>query len=182
MKVELPGHPAARLFCADVIAAAVRVQDPCYAIREGWVIRRLAPDCRKVTLAEFPARRNELRMLHAMGWETGNIHLGARQAIPGIRRDLQRRPSRWLHRAAKEMVAVIVGDWKQWRNGCGRKSSSHCCCARLGLMCLSRPAKHTFLINIPLPCLAVASFRRIVLSCVLEEGPAAWTFPGKNWR
>jgi hypothetical protein len=103
------------LFVADAIANAVRIQDPCYAVQDGWVLRRLAPDCHKVTLDFFPARRNELRMLHAMGWETGNVHLGNRGRLHLVKRDLDRRPARWLLKAARTMAEAVVDDWRDWK-------------------------------------------------------------------
>jgi hypothetical protein len=55
-----------------------------------------------------------------MGWETANIHLGSRKAIPAVRRDLAARKDRWLHKVAKDMLKVTLDDWKVWR----RKSVS----------------------------------------------------------
>ena len=37
----------------------------------------------------LPAKRDEERLLYAMGWETANIHLGSARAIPRILRDLE---------------------------------------------------------------------------------------------
>ncbi len=114
--VWLSRKDGAPLRCADVVRGAVRIADSTYTIDGCWVVRRLAPDCRKVTLANFPAKRNELRMLHAMGWETANVHLGNRSAVAAVQKDLDSRPERWLHRAAKRMSAAVRDDWKEWRD------------------------------------------------------------------
>ena len=65
----------------------------------------------------LPKQREELRLLHAMGWETANIHLGDRAARPAIRRDLARRRQGWLRAATRNMVDNTVEDWKEWKQG-----------------------------------------------------------------
>jgi len=92
---------------------AVRVRDPFFAIRDGWIVRRLAPDCSRIELADLPKRRDELKLLRVMGWETANLHLGTRRT--GIGADLQRRPRRWLEQAAMAMADVIDHEWRSWR-------------------------------------------------------------------
>jgi hypothetical protein len=63
----------------------------------------------------LPAKRDEERLLYAMGWETANIHLGSRNAMRAILRDLKKRPARWLHHASKAMSAATARDWKDYR-------------------------------------------------------------------
>ena len=78
-----------------------------------WLVRRLAPDCSRVKLNELPRKREEARLLHAMGWETANVHLGS----PGsraIRADLKRRDKRWLYDAARRLADAIDDDWRDW--------------------------------------------------------------------
>ena len=57
-------------------------------------------------------------LLKTMGFETAKIHLGSKQAILDIRRDLQSRPGEWLLEAAKEMVKITTEDWEDWRSRC----------------------------------------------------------------
>jgi hypothetical protein len=64
---------------------------------------------------ELPKKRDEYRLLEAMGWETANIHLGSR-ASAGIRRDLAKRRGNWLRDAAKAMAKATASDWKDWKN------------------------------------------------------------------
>jgi hypothetical protein len=105
--------PDAPLYCGSILDRAVRVRDPYFAVRGGWIVRRLAPDCSRIELADLPRERDEARLLRAMGWETGNIHLGSPTAP--VRRDLQRRPSRWLRDAAAAMARQVARDWREWR-------------------------------------------------------------------
>jgi Uncharacterized protein conserved in bacteria (DUF2252) len=97
---------------AELLKRAVRVPDPFYAISGDWIVRRLAPDCSRIELAELPGRRDEQRLLRTMGWETANLHLGTRRAA--ILRDLKARPRRWLDEAALKMADAVRRDWRQW--------------------------------------------------------------------
>ena len=96
-----------------ILARAVRAPDPCFRVRAGWVLRRLAADCRGVDLATLPRDRDEVKLLHAMGWETANLHLGS--ARDAILRDLRRRRDGWLPDAADAMKHAVVRDWRDWQ-------------------------------------------------------------------
>lgn len=93
---------------------AIRVKDPCVHLEGRWIVRRLAPDCSRVELAAFPREKEESRLLHAMGWETANLHIGD-GAAKQIRADLKKRPAHWLHKAAEAMVDATTKDWKEWQ-------------------------------------------------------------------
>jgi hypothetical protein len=93
---------------------AVRAVDPFVRLQGKWIVRRLAPDCSKIDLAAFPREKDETRLLHAMGWETANLHLGARRT-EDILADLSRRREHWLHKAAAKMVIATRRDWKEWQ-------------------------------------------------------------------
>ena len=75
-----------------IVTEARRACDPFVQLRGHWIVRRLAPDCSRIELASLPTERDEARLLHAMGWETANIHLGSRDTVGAVRRDLERRP------------------------------------------------------------------------------------------
>jgi uncharacterized protein DUF2252 len=105
-----------RIFYQAVLENAVRSRDPFVQVREAWLVRRLSPHCCRINLDELPKKRDEDRLLHVMGWETANIHLGSRDSIKGVRRDLARRNASWLRDAAKAMVKAITLDWKEWKN------------------------------------------------------------------
>jgi hypothetical protein len=109
------GTVSARLRYQEIISQAVRVLDPTVHVVDGWLVRRLAPHCARIELVDLPGQRDETRLLHAMGWETANVHLGTRGAGPRIRRDFHRRKGRWLHELSKTFVAALADDWKRWR-------------------------------------------------------------------
>jgi hypothetical protein len=98
-----------------ILDHAARVPDPFVRPYDGWLLRRLAPDCSRIELASLPARRDEERLLYSMGWETANIHFGSPGAIPAVKRDLAKRPGSWLHQAAKAMLRATERDWSEWK-------------------------------------------------------------------
>ncbi len=100
-----------------IISRAVRCPDPFVQLRGRWIVRRLSPHCSRIELATLKAQGEELRLLRAMGWETGNIHLGTRTARKPILRHLQKQKAKWLHEATEKMLAAVREDWEAWRKG-----------------------------------------------------------------
>jgi uncharacterized protein (DUF2252 family) len=98
-----------------IINHAVRCPDPFVQLRGRWIVRRLGPHCSRVELTSLRAPDVELRLLHVMGWETANIHLGTASARKSILRHLQKQKGKWLHRAAEEMLLPVRADWEVWR-------------------------------------------------------------------
>src|SRR5262245_42633138 len=94
-------------------ATTVRGADPVPVLREGWLVRRLAPDCTRIEIGDLPRRRDEKNLLRAMGWEIGNAHVGSDRTR--ILADLDRRPRKWLRCAAEAMAAATYDDWPAWR-------------------------------------------------------------------
>ena len=72
----------------------------------------------------MPKERDESKLLHAMGFETANVHLGTRGRAKRILPNLGKRSTDWLHEAASGMV----------------KATSR----RLARMARSMPAAQTF--------------------------------------
>jgi len=98
-----------------IISRAVRCLDPFVQLRSRWIVRRLSPHCSRIELADLKAQGQELRLLHAMGWETANIHLGTRTARKAILRHLQKQKPKWLHKATQAMLEAVREDWKVWK-------------------------------------------------------------------
>ena len=112
-----------QILSRKLVESAIRIRDPHVHFGEHWVVRRLAPDCSHIEIETLPEEREEERLLYYMGWETANIHFGSRKAMPAVKRDLARRKGRWLHKPAKAMLKVILGDWKLWRRKWAHKQS-----------------------------------------------------------
>ena len=109
------GKGPQKIFYETIITKAVRVLDPFVRLRGRWIVRRLSPHCCRVELAALPQKHDEERLLYAMGFETANIHLGSKDAIKAVRRDLGKRKPEWLHEAARAMTAVVLKEWEEWR-------------------------------------------------------------------
>jgi hypothetical protein len=104
------------LHLAELLQKTVRAADWTLKVEGSWLVRRIAPDCAKLRLIDLPVKRNEERLLGAMGWETGNVHLASPKAIPAIMADLKKRKSGWLLDSAHEMAVAVRKDWKSWRS------------------------------------------------------------------
>jgi hypothetical protein len=99
----------------EIIDTAIRCPDPFVRLKQGWIGRRLAPDCSRVELDQLPKQRDESRLLFAMGFETANVHLGNARAGKAIAKDFGNRPKKWLHEAAAAMGKVMKSDWDEWK-------------------------------------------------------------------
>ena len=115
------GKASERIRYQEALDRSVRDLDPFVRLRGSWIVRRLAPDCSRVELASMPKERDESKLLRAMGFETGNVHLGTPRAAKAILRDLGKRPADWLHEAATAMVKATTADWREWRALARRK-------------------------------------------------------------
>jgi hypothetical protein len=112
---------SSKFFYETVIMRAIRVPDPTVSAQKQWLVRRLAPDCSRIELSQLPIKRDGLKLLHAMGIETANIHLGSKSVAGKIAANLRKRPSGWLYKAAKAMEEATINDWKQWRDASTNK-------------------------------------------------------------
>jgi hypothetical protein len=97
------------------VEAAVRCADPFYTVKGRWLLRRLAPDCSRIDLDELKHHENFASLLHSMGWETANIHLGTPKARKDLRNALQRLPGKWLEEASQTMLEKSLDDWRTFK-------------------------------------------------------------------
>lgn len=109
------GNGSKRIFYEEILNRAVRVLDPFVHLRGRWIVRRLAPHCSRIELLSLPKGRDEKRLLHAMGFETANVHLGSQEKIKAVMQDLKKRRGDWLHTAVKQMFTATVKDWETWK-------------------------------------------------------------------
>jgi uncharacterized protein (DUF2252 family) len=101
---------SAHVLYEEAVEHAVRCRDPFLRVQKRWLVRRLAPDCSRIELSSLPKERDELHLLHAMGWETANIHLGTIRART-LQQDLGKRPRGWLYEAARKMQKAVAQDF-----------------------------------------------------------------------
>jgi Uncharacterized protein conserved in bacteria (DUF2252) len=108
------GGSSAPVLYQEALDVAVRARDPFVRLQKRWIVRRLAPDCSRIELSALPKEHDSLRLLHAMGFETANVHLGSiRQRA--LAADLKKRPRGWLNRAAQEMRKAVLADFEAYR-------------------------------------------------------------------
>jgi|SRR6185312_7002278 len=108
------GDVEPRAIYREILNKAVRCQDPFLSIKRRWIVRRLAPDCSRIELAELAQELEITSLLNAMGWETANIHLGSATAA-ALLVDVVSRPEGWLTAAVEEMLAEVQTDWESWK-------------------------------------------------------------------
>jgi uncharacterized protein DUF2252 len=109
-----PATPRRSKAAIAVLRDGTRSPDPAWSIRGSWIVRRLAPDCSRIEIDDLPKRRDEWKLLRAMGWETANIHLATPDVGTTISRDLRGRRRQWLERATAAMADATIRDWKTW--------------------------------------------------------------------
>ena len=109
------GAGGKQIYYGTMLRQIVRAPDPFMAMREGWIIRRLAPYCSRIELQQLPRGPYAEKLSRAMGHELANVHLGTPRAIAAVRLDLRQRGSKWLHHASTAMVEATLKDWKEWR-------------------------------------------------------------------
>jgi hypothetical protein len=94
---------------------SVRSPDPFARQTGSWIVRRLAPDCAKIALADVPKEKDADKLLFAMGWEAANVHLGSRKTR-AILKDLDRRKKNWLNDSAAFLLERLHSDWEEWKS------------------------------------------------------------------
>jgi len=107
------GKGTAPIHYQDILDRSVRCPDPFVRLQKRWIVRRLAPDCSRIELSALPAERDIIRLLHAMGWETANVHLGTLSGRV-LLADLKKRPKGWLYRAARHMEKSVLADFADY--------------------------------------------------------------------
>jgi len=108
------GQGSNEILYSTMLERAVRCRDPFVRMEGIWLLRRLSPYCSRIELTALPRKRDEDKLLYAMGWETANVHLGDPKAIKDIQRDLAKRKGKWLMKAAKAMTRATITDWQDW--------------------------------------------------------------------
>jgi hypothetical protein len=104
-----------RIYYNELTSCAVRAADPFLLMREGWIIRRLAPYCSRIELSQMPGGGGKEKLLWAMGYELANTHLGTSGATARVCSDLGRRKPKWLRQATDIMFGATLKEWKEWR-------------------------------------------------------------------
>jgi hypothetical protein len=86
------------------ISSAVRSHDPFQIVFGNWLIRRLSPDSNPMEIDELPKERDEYALLSAMGREAANVHLGTKNQVKRVLRNLSLKKPNWRRGAGKKMA------------------------------------------------------------------------------
>ena len=100
---------------AEIASSRFRSADPWLKARKGIIVRRLAPNSRKL---DFPALTDPgllRRLLTAMGAELANLHSARRSRARAVAADLEARKPAWLRDAAGRVVEATRQDRVAWR-------------------------------------------------------------------
>jgi uncharacterized protein (DUF2252 family) len=99
------------------VQAACRAPDPALHIAERWVVRRLSPEARKVEIDEIEHAPDQKHLLHAMGRELANVHIGSAGGSSRLRSYLETLPDDWLRVASSLAADRVRDDFKAFLRG-----------------------------------------------------------------
>jgi hypothetical protein len=94
----------------DLARGSFRSPDPFLRAKAGFAIRRVAPDARKIELADVSGRSPAGRFLAAMGADVAAVH-AADPRSPKVLDDLETRSGPWLLRAVKAAIQHTKRDY-----------------------------------------------------------------------
>lgn len=100
----------------DLARGSFRSPDPFARAQDGFVIRRVAPDARKIELADVRGRVPAARFLSAMGAELAAVHASDPRS-PRVLADLETRTGPWLLRAVRAARQHTERDYAAYREG-----------------------------------------------------------------
>ena len=106
-----------RLRLNDIALGNYRAPDPWYGASGNLLVRRLSPNNRKINVED---RRDAARLLHpdllwAMGRDLAAIHLGQRDRRDALRKDLEKRKSRWFRAQVEAAADFVSGEYAEWK-------------------------------------------------------------------
>ncbi len=108
------GETGSSLQFLNLAAGSFRAPDPFLALKDGFIIRRIAADSRKIDLGEEAGTKLRTDLLRAMGFDLGAIHAATNGASRKISDELAARNPGWLHGAAKAAAAAVEEDFEEW--------------------------------------------------------------------
>ena len=94
-----------------------RAPDPFLHVRNGFILRRIAADSRKIELGEEAGRKLQRRLIKAMGFDLAAIHAAGASRVTRLKDDLKRRRRQrnWLDQAAEIAEDKVRSDFREWR-------------------------------------------------------------------
>lgn len=96
-----------------IVAGRHRSPDPSFHYRDRHVLRRLAPNSRKLKFTEISAEL-QARLIAAMGADLAAIHAEEHGVGLAVSRDLSRRPGDWLADAASRVSEWTMEEYQRY--------------------------------------------------------------------
>src|SRR5262249_42136447 len=93
------GKGAKESLLMDLARSPSRAPDPFLDVRRGYIVRRLAPDSRKIEFDSRPRYELEERVLGLMGQDLASVHGARKRGV--IAGDLSKRGALWLAKEAR---------------------------------------------------------------------------------
>jgi hypothetical protein len=100
----------------DLANGKYRAPDPFLKVCDGFILRRIAADSRKIELGDDAGWGLKANLFEAMGFDLASIHAAGPPGASALWADLKKRPHGWLNAAAKTAVAAVKRDFEEWRN------------------------------------------------------------------
>jgi hypothetical protein len=98
-----------------------RSPDPNLRLREGYLLRRLSPESRKLELGDADDVKVDRQLLQAMGHEIGAIHGVDRVDAERIAKHLKTMGPNWLVNSTKAAADFVRADFASWKRATGRR-------------------------------------------------------------
>jgi hypothetical protein len=96
----------------EIERQAIRVRDPYLTLVDGWIVRRLSPEARKIELVELTSLSDMRHFFHATGRELANVHIGVAQTGEALSDKLRMLPSDWLRDASDRAASFIRAEFQ----------------------------------------------------------------------
>jgi uncharacterized protein (DUF2252 family) len=103
------------LYYDRIMTKSVRCLDPFVRVVGRWLVRQLSPDSSPIEIESMANFKDQDRLLHAMAFETANIHLGTPSAAKRVIADLASRSVKSWRAAIMDMAKKTVADWQEWK-------------------------------------------------------------------
>jgi hypothetical protein len=107
------GRGPRRILYSTIVNRAVRCPDPFLAPRGTWVGRRLSPSNSRIELAELPPDADVAMVLHSMGFETANVHLG-HDRVEVLKKAARSIKASDFGARVRALEKAVMADWKDW--------------------------------------------------------------------
>ncbi|MDF3886684.1 DUF2252 family protein [Cupriavidus basilensis] len=106
-------HKTATSRFISVATGAYRSPDPFLHVSGGFILRRIAPESRKLELADVTRAGNGPQLLRAMGRDVGSIHAAHKRA-PEVLEHVRHMPKGWLVDCVRHSTAFVLEDYETW--------------------------------------------------------------------